>query len=64
MNLSIRLPDFWTEEQVDFLLDVVEQLHEAIWDQYGDKLCVYWQDHPPNSGSFSREEEEGPDPDE
>jgi hypothetical protein len=49
MKVYIRLPDCWPPEKVDFLLDVVDQLQEAIWSQYGDRLCEYWEDHPPTA---------------
>ncbi len=47
MNFSIRLPEDWSLEKVDFLHEFVNQLHEAIWDQYGQALCEYWEKHPP-----------------
>ncbi len=47
MSYLIRLPDHWPIEKVDFFLEIINQLHEAIWDQYGQSLCEYWEEHPP-----------------
>lgn len=58
MNFVIRLPDDWPPEKVDFLHNLVGQLHEAIWDQYGQALCKYWEEHPPFEDFFSDENEE------
>ena len=47
MNVTIRLPDIWPIEKIDFLHDFVNDLHEAIWQQYGQALCEYWESQPP-----------------
>jgi hypothetical protein len=47
MNFVIRLPEDWSPEKVDFLHDFVSQLYESIWNQYGQALCEYWEEHPP-----------------
>lgn len=43
MNLIIHLPDHWTDQQAEFMHDLVELLHEALWRQYGLSLCEYWE---------------------
>jgi len=42
MNITLRLPDTWSLEMVDHLLDFANQLNNAILDQYGDALYEYW----------------------
>jgi len=56
MNFVIRLPEDWPPEKVDFLHDFVSQLYEAIWNQYGQTLCEYWEEHPPFEDIFTDEE--------
>lgn len=43
MITRIHLPDHWTMKQAEFMHDLVELLHEAVWEQYGQKLCEYWE---------------------
>lgn len=42
MNVTIRLPDTWSMEMVDHLLDFTNQLNNAIIEQYGTGLYEYW----------------------
>jgi hypothetical protein len=56
MNFVIKLPEYWPPEKVDFLHDFVSQLYEAIWDQYGQALCEYWEEHPPFEDIFADDE--------
>jgi len=58
MNVSIRLPDYWTIEQVEFLHDLVELLHNAVWDQYGQELCEHWERPGSNRDLFDDDEDE------
>jgi len=45
MITRIHLPDHWTMEQAEFVHDLADLLYEAVWRQYGQKLCEYWG-HP------------------
>ena len=58
MSLQIRLPDRWTPEQAEFMHDLVEMLHNAVWDQYGDDLCEYWARPGSNRDLFEDDEEQ------
>ncbi len=42
MRSRLRLPDTWTAEEADFLLDLVNELNNAILEQYGDVLYRFW----------------------
>ena len=42
MNPFIRMPDHWTPRQVELILDFIDDLYQAIWDQYGNEICLYW----------------------
>jgi hypothetical protein len=42
MPVTIRLPDTWSIEMVDHLLDFANQLNNAIIDQYGTALYERW----------------------
>jgi hypothetical protein len=42
MNPFIRVPDHWTPGQVELILDFIDDLYQAIWDQYGDEICLHW----------------------
>ena len=42
MTPFIRIPDHWTPKHVELILDFIDDLYQAIWDQYGDVLCLYW----------------------
>jgi len=64
MNLSIRMSDHWSPKQVELILDFIDDLYQAIWDQYGHQLCVHW-DTQPESGheddmTTSEELDDGP----
>lgn len=48
MTPFIRVPDHWTPRQVELILGFVDDLYQAIWDQYGHQLCVYWDSQPPD----------------
>lgn len=58
MNVQIRLPDYWTIEQAEFMHDLVELLHNAVWNQYGDELCEYWAPPGSNRDLFEDDEEQ------
>jgi hypothetical protein len=47
MTPFIRVPNNWTPKQVELILGFIDDLHQAIWDQHGHQLCVYWESHPP-----------------
>ncbi len=37
---SLRLPEHWPPEQVMLVLDILEDIHKAIWDAYEDPLVA------------------------
>jgi len=41
-NTYIRLPEYWSIEQIDFLLYFANELNNSIMDQFGDQLYKYW----------------------
>lgn len=43
MITSIHLPEYWTIEQAEFVHDFADLLYEAVWRQYGQKLCEHWE---------------------
>ena len=47
MNPFIRLPDHWSPQKVQIILDFVDDVYQAIWDKYGTQLCVYWETPTP-----------------
>jgi hypothetical protein len=58
LNVCFHLPEHWSIEQVAFLDDVLNQLQEAVWNQYGSELGDYWASEP----LFGDEEEESSEP--
>ena len=58
MIFQIRLPDCWTPEQAEFMHDLVEMLHNAVWDQYGQELCEHWARPGANRDLFDDDEDE------
>ena len=58
MNVFIRLPDCWSIEQVEFLHDFIELLHDAVWDQYGQELCKHWARSGSNRDLFDDDGED------
>lgn len=57
MNFYIRLPEYWTAKQAEFMHDLVELLHEALWRQYGQVLCEHWSRPDSNRHPFEDDEE-------
>ncbi len=53
MNPFFRLPQHWTPEQADVFLDIIEQLHDAVWNQYGNALCILWEKRPPGASFWN-----------
>lgn len=56
MNVAIQLPEHWTVEQAEFLHDLVDLLHEAVWRQYGQALCEHWARSPSSRDLFDDED--------
>jgi hypothetical protein len=53
MNPDFRLPEHWTPEQADAFLDIVEMLHDAVFNQYGDELTKLWMNRPPGESFWN-----------
>ncbi len=63
MNPFIRMPDHWSPKQVELILDFVDDIYQAIWNQYGHQLCVYWDAQPSTrheDDTTSEEQDYGP----
>jgi hypothetical protein len=58
MNPFIRMPDHWTPQKVELILDFIDELYQSIWDKYGTQLCLHWDTQPPET-----DEEDAPDDD-
>jgi hypothetical protein len=58
MNPFIRMPDHWTPRKVELILDFIDDLYQAIWNQYGNELCVYWDAQPAGEHEENRVGEE------
>lgn len=42
MSYPLRLPEYWTAAEIDFLLHFANELNNAILDQYGELLQNYY----------------------
>lgn len=38
----VPIPTHWTPEQAELVLDLVDSIHRAVWEQYGHRLVVQW----------------------
>jgi len=41
VNVIIRLPDHWSPEKATILYDFVNELQDAIWAHYGERICEF-----------------------